>query len=809
MSTQSDGSGPDMGSTSPEVPTILVVFGATGDLMERKIVPALFHLREKRLLPERFRIIGFARRDIPDEDFRASVGDTVRRHHGAKPAEDELRAFEREFTYAQGHFDEAGAYARLGDVLGAIDKEWGMCANKLFYLAVPPDHYRTIFERLAASGLTGVCGVPGPAGWTRVIVEKPFGRDCRTARELDEQLGVLFEERQIYRIDHYLAKEMLQGMMSFRFSNNLFERSWNETAIDSIEIDLLETIGAESRGAFYDGVGALRDVGQNHLLQMLALITMAQPASMEADAIRAARVEALRGLRPLTREQIVRQTYRAQYDGYRDIEGVAAGSTTETYFKVVTQLDSENWRGVPVVMRGGKRFAQVRKEMVVGFKRPDPCMCGHDDDVRNRVTFRLEPADSITIGFWTKKPGFDSSLEERDFVFFLYEKEEKAQYVEEYAKLLADAIAGDQTLFVSTGEVRAMWEFIDPIVAAWEADAVPLERYAPDTDEALAASAGVGAGEPVRDALRREIGVVGLGKMGAGIARNLVDHGWRTVGFNRTVSVAEGMAAEGIVPARTLADLVAALEPPRVVWLMVPAGEPVEEMLFGEHGLAGLLAPGDTVVEGGNSRWSDAAPRAKRLAALGIRFVDVGVSGGPQGARTGACLLVGGAHEDAERLRPLWTDLAVPDGFRHFPGVGAGHFVKMVHNGIEYGMMQAIAEGFTVLKAAEYDLDLTEAAAVYNHGSVIESRLIGWLESGFRLHGEELGGVSGTVAHTGEGEWTVDAARALGVRAKVIEEALRFRVESERDPDWTGRVLSTLREQFGRHAVGTALGSQH
>jgi 6-phosphogluconate dehydrogenase len=155
-------------------------------------------------------------------------------------------------------------------------------------------------------------------------------------------------------------------------------------------------------------------------------------------------------------------------------------------------------------------------------------------------------------------------------------------------------------------------------------------------------------------------------------------------------------------------------------------------------------------------------------------------------------------------LRPLWTDLAVPDGFRHFSGVGAGHFVKMVHNGIEYGMMQAIAEGFTVLKSAEYDLDLTEAAAVYNHGSVIESRLVGWLESAFRLHGEELGGVSGTVAHTGEGEWTVDAARALGVRTKVIEEALRFRVQSERDPVWTGRALSALREQFGRHAVGGA-----
>jgi 6-phosphogluconate dehydrogenase len=346
-----------------------------------------------------------------------------------------------------------------------------------------------------------------------------------------------------------------------------------------------------------------------------------------------------------------------------------------------------------------------------------------------------------------------------------------------------------------------MWEFIDPIVSAWADGTVPLGRYAPDTDQALIASTPVGSAEPRRDTLKREIGVVGLGKMGAGIARNLVDHGWRTVGFNRTAATTTRLASDGVTPAYSLADLVAALPAPRVVWLMVPAGGAVDDVLFGDGGLAGLLEPGDTVVEGGNSRWSDDGPRSDRLSRLGVRFVDVGVSGGPGGARTGACLLVGGAHDDFERLRPLWADLSLPDGFRHFAGVGAGHFVKMVHNGIEYGMMQALAEGFTVLRESGYDLDLTEAAAVYNRGSVIESRLVGWLESAFRLHGEGLGGVSGAVGHTGEGRWTVEAAAELGVRARVIEEALRFRIDSESDPDWTGRVLSALREQFGRHSA--------
>lgn len=787
-----------MPASPSDVPTVLVVFGATGDLMERKIVPALFHLREKGHLPEHFRVIGFARRDLAAV-FRGNVEEMVRARHATPIDERDVAAFAKAFTYARGLFDEDAAYERLAEALAVIDREWGVCANKLFYLAVPPDNYATIFEHLAGSGLAAGCGGPGPGGWTRIVVEKPFGSDFRTAQELDQLLGSLFDERQIYRIDHYLAKEMLQGIMSFRFSNSLFEPSWNRRAISRIEIDLLETIGAESRGAFYDGVGALRDVGQNHLLQMLALVTMAQPAGTDADAIRAARFEALQRLKPLTRAQVGSCTYRAQYQGFRGIKGVAPDSDTETYFEVVTRLEAGDWRGVPVIMRGGKCLAEACKRVAVVFRRPAPCMCALTDDVENRVTFSLEPTDSITIAFWTKKPGFETGLEERDLQFSLYEREEKAQYVEEYAKLLADAIAGDQTLFVSTDETRAMWEFIDPIVSGWASGATPLGSYTPDTDEALVASAPVSA--PEADALRREIGVVGLGKMGAGLALNLVDHGWRVVGFNRTLAVAEKLAAGGLEPAATLADLVAGLPTPRVVWLMVPAGATVDAMLFGEGGLLSLLDEGDTVIDGGNSRWSDDGPRAEKLAAAGIRFVDVGVSGGPAGARAGACLLVGGRREEFELLEPLWADLSVDDGYRHFAGIGAGHFVKMVHNGIEYGMMQAIAEGFTVLKASDYDLDLTGAAAVYNHGSVIESRLVGWLEDAFRMRGPALEGVSGTVAQTGEGRWTLEAAEAEGVRAQVIADAVRFRGESEQDPSWTGQVLSALRERFGGHSV--------
>jgi 6-phosphogluconate dehydrogenase len=466
-------------------------------------------------------------------------------------------------------------------------------------------------------------------------------------------------------------------------------------------------------------------------------------------------------------------------------------------------MAGRRWAGVPVTLESGKRIGGTpRKEIRVTLRHPHPCMCEAGRHYQNEIVFTLEPTDSIEIVFWAKRPGFESDVERRTFNFFLYEKTEKAQYVEEYARLLFDAIRGDQTLFVSTDEVRAMWAFIDPVFDAWHEGVVPLDTYEPDSEEAPRRASEVLA----RASARGSLGIVGLGKMGAGIARNAMDRGWRVVGFNRTTSVAEGMAAEGLVPATTFKGLVAALEPPRVVWLMVPAGKPVDEVLFGwdEHGdgLTDLLSPGDIVIDGGNSFFKDALERSSRLAERGIGFLDVGTSGGPEGARVGACLMIGGDAELFERLEPLFADVSVPDGYRFFEGVGAGHFVKMVHNGIEYGMMQAIAEGFQIMHMGPFDLNLGQVADVYQHGSVIESRLVGWLCEAFGLHGDALQDVSGIVGHTGEGEWTVTTAEELGLEARVIAEALRFRVESERNPTYAGQVLTALRNQFGGHGLG-------
>ena len=300
---------------------------------------------------------------------------------------------------------------------------------------------------------------------------------------------------------------------------------------------------------------------------------------------------------------------------------------------------------------------------------------------------------------------------------------------------------------------------------------------------------------------KKEIGIIGLGKMGANMARRMVEQGWKVVGYNRTADVAESMRSEGIVPAPTHAALVAELSQPRIVWVIVPAGDAVEETLFGKDGLAELLAPGDIVIDGGNSFFKDAAPRAEKLKAKGIRFMDVGTSGGPGGARTGACLMAGGDADALPLVEPLLRDFAAPNSYQFFPGAGAGHFVKMVHNGIEYGMMQSLAEGFEMLKKSDYGIDLTRATDVYNHHSVIESRLVGWLLDAFKQEGEDLTNITSTVAHTGEGEWTAKTAKEMGVDVHSIEYAFQFRVGSEKNPRFAGKVLSALRNQFGGHSA--------
>jgi len=298
----------------------------------------------------------------------------------------------------------------------------------------------------------------------------------------------------------------------------------------------------------------------------------------------------------------------------------------------------------------------------------------------------------------------------------------------------------------------------------------------------------------------KKIGLIGLGKMGRGITERLLERNWQIIVYDRNEKAKKDLVKKGARGAKGIADLIRNLPKPRLVWLMVPS-QAVGEVLFGKQGLIKFLENGDIVVDGGNSFYLDSVKRQKKFAKKGINFVDVGVSGGPQGAREGACLMVGGEKKLFERLKPLFKDLATEKGFQFFPGPGAGHFVKMVHNGIEYGIMQAIAEGFHLMKKSPYNLDLEKVAEIYSHGSVIESKLIKWLKKAFEKHNQDLKEISGSVGHTGEGAWTVKTAKKLKVPVKIIEESFKFRVQSEKNPSYTGRILSALREQFGGHKV--------
>lgn len=296
--------------------------------------------------------------------------------------------------------------------------------------------------------------------------------------------------------------------------------------------------------------------------------------------------------------------------------------------------------------------------------------------------------------------------------------------------------------------------------------------------------------------MKKEIGLIGLGKMGAGLARNLNDHGWRVVGYNRTAEVTRAIEKEGIIGAYAVKELVQKLKTPRVVWLMLPAGAATDAMIFGKDGLVHILTPGDIIIDGANALFKDSAKRYAKLKRYKLHFADVGFSGGPGGARTGGCLMIGGSRELFERLEPLYRDAAAPGAYAHFEGPGAGHFVKLVHNAIEYGMLQAIAEGFSVLKKSPYKINLKRAAEVYNHRSVVESRLISWLVGGFEKFGQELEEVSGSVKYTAE---VIDTIKSQGVPVPVIEGAFKFRRDSTSKPSYTGKILNTIRNQFGGH----------
>jgi glucose-6-phosphate 1-dehydrogenase len=463
----------------------LVIFGATGDLTRRKLMPALWRLQGQRCFDDCFSILGVGREELGDEGFRGAMRDALEEFSDDAPSDQDWSDFAGRLVYLAADLTEDDAYRRLADRLEALGENESSLRNHLFYLAVPPSLAPRIVRGLESADLTG-----DDRGWTRVVVEKPFGHDLESAQALNEEIREVFDENQVYRIDHFLGKETVQNILALRFGNMLFEPLWNRNYIEYVEITAGETLGVEDRAAFYDATGALRDMIANHLLQLLTLTAMEPPVAYDSESVREEKVQVLRSIAPLSAEEVAQRVVRGQHGsgkvdgetvpGYREIDGIDPQSTTETY--VAMELHVENWRwaGVPFFLRTGKRLARTVTEIAVHFKRtPHSIFRQSDESVApNEIVMRFKPDEGIRVTFSAKVPG-EGMRTSRVRMDFDYEEAFGVELPDAYETLLLDAMQGDPMLFTRADEAEAQWRVVQPILETWEAvDAPEFPNYA-------------------------------------------------------------------------------------------------------------------------------------------------------------------------------------------------------------------------------------------------------------------------------------------------------------------------------------------
>ena len=466
-------------------PAVMVIFGGTGDLSGRKLLPALYNLAKQRSLPAGFAVVGTGRDDLTDQAFRKQASDKIHQFSRTQPIDDRvLSALLDSLSFVKVDFSKLDDFKVLATKLQALDDTRLVPGNRIFYCAVPPQTYQLIAVQLQAAGLnTG-------NGFHRIVIEKPFGLDLKSARELTETLHKAFSEDSVYRIDHYLGKETVQNILAFRFANAIFEPVWNANLIDSVQITAAEDIGIENRGGYYDRTGALRDIVQNHAMQLVSLTAMEPPLAFEANAVRDEKVKVLRAIRPLIGEDIEQSTVRAQYTkgwvlgeqvpGYREEPDVAQDSQTETFAALRLFIDNWRWAGVPFYIRAGKRLPKRVTEIRIQFKKPPHLTFGRDamkEVDPNALTLRIQPEEGISLKFGAKVPS--AGLRIRSVTMdFQYVTSFLVEAPEAYERLLLDCMIGDPTLFTRADEVEAAWTLVDPIESAWRDGRPRLQTYA-------------------------------------------------------------------------------------------------------------------------------------------------------------------------------------------------------------------------------------------------------------------------------------------------------------------------------------------
>jgi len=465
-------------------PAVMVIFGATGDLSGRKLLPALYNLAKQRSLPAGFAVVGTGRDDLTDQAFRKHAADKIHEFSRTQPIDDRvLAALLDSLTYVKVEFSKLEDFKTLAAKLQELDNTRLIPGNRIFYCATPPTTYELIAVQLQAAGLNT------SPGFRRIVIEKPFGLDLKSARALTETLHKVFPEDSVYRIDHYLGKETVQNILAFRFANAIFEPVWNTNLIDSVQITVAEDIGLENRGSYYDRTGALRDIVQNHGLQLVALVAMEPPLAFEATAVRDEKVKVLRAIRPLIGEDIEQSTVRGQYakgwvlgeqvGGYRDEPDVAPESQTETFAALRLFIDNWRWAGVPFYIRAGKRLPKRITEIRIQFKRPPHLTFGREamkEVDPNALTLRIQPEEGISLKFGAKVPS--AGLRIRSVTMdFQYMTSFLVEAPEAYERLLLDCMIGDPTLFTRADEVEAAWMFIDPIEESWRNGRPQLGTY--------------------------------------------------------------------------------------------------------------------------------------------------------------------------------------------------------------------------------------------------------------------------------------------------------------------------------------------